>query len=184
MNISAKKAAARQQAFGLRKNAFATGLDSQAQTHLNMVLQGHEGKILAGYMPINTEISPLPIMEKWSADVCVPFIKGKGQPLDFLRWTSSSEMERGAFGAAIPKEKKRCIPEILIVPLVAFTHTGHRLGYGGGFYDRTLVTLRKKHPIFAIGFAYSAQQMDRLPLEKTDIALNIIVTEKGIIQKS
>ena len=72
-------------------------------------------------------------------------------------------------------------PELVIVPLVAFDRNGGRLGYGGGFYDRTLEMLRAKRPTFAIGFAYSAQQADHLPLEATDQPLDQIVTEDEVI---
>ena len=72
-------------------------------------------------------------------------------------------------------------PEILIVPLVAFDRKGGRLGYGGGFYDRTLQALRASRPTLAIGFAFAAQEADSLPLEPTDQPLDLIVTERGVI---
>ena len=73
-------------------------------------------------------------------------------------------------------------PQILIVPLVAFDRNGGRLGYGGGFYDRTLQGLRAAGPVMAIGFAFADQQADDLPLEPTDQKLDLIVTEGGIIE--
>jgi 5-formyltetrahydrofolate cyclo-ligase len=73
-------------------------------------------------------------------------------------------------------------PEILIVPLLAFNRTGGRLGYGGGFYDRTLEMLRAKRPTLAIGFAFAGQETDDLPLEPTDQPLDLIVTEQGVIE--
>ena len=85
----------------------------------------------------------------------------------------------GPFGAKIPENPIFFEPEILIVPLVAYDLKGGRLGYGGGFYDRTLERLRAKRAILAIGFAYSAQGLDALPLETTDQALDMMVTEKG-----
>ena len=75
-------------------------------------------------------------------------------------------------------------PEILIVPLVAFDRQGGRLGYGGGFYDRTLEGLRAKGPVLAIGFAYAAQETEALPLEPTDQPLDMIVTESGVLPLS
>ena len=72
-------------------------------------------------------------------------------------------------------------PEILIVPLVAFDRMGTRLGYGGGYYDRTLMQLRKKRATLAIGFAYSTQEMLELPIESTDQKLDVVVTERGIV---
>ena len=81
----------------------------------------------------------------------------------------------------VPEKDDFIEPEILIVPLVAFDRTGGRLGYGGGFYDRTLEQLRSIRPTMAIGFAYTAQEDSALPLEPTDQPLDLIVTEKGVI---
>jgi 5-formyltetrahydrofolate cyclo-ligase len=81
----------------------------------------------------------------------------------------------------IPEAGDWMIPQIVIVPLVAFDRRGGRLGYGGGFYDRTLEMLRAAQPTMAIGFAYEAQEDANLPLEPTDQPLDLIVTERGII---
>jgi 5-formyltetrahydrofolate cyclo-ligase len=86
-------------------------------------------------------------------------------------------MVAGPFGALIPEAGDDVVPEVLIVPLVAFDRAGNRLGYGGGFYDRTLEGLRAARPTFAIGFAYAAQEAEALPLEPTDQPLDAIVTE-------
>ena len=89
-------------------------------------------------------------------------------------------MVPGAFGAAIPDTSKTLEPDILIVPLAAFDAKGFRLGYGGGFYDRTLERLRAMQPITAIGFAYDLQECAEVPTEPTDQPLDLIVTETGI----
>lgn len=91
-------------------------------------------------------------------------------------------MIEGEFGAQIPAAGEWITPEILIVPLVAFDRKGGRLGYGGGFYDRTLELLRAARPTLAIGFAYGAQEAENLPLEATDQPLDMIVTEAEIIE--
>ena len=91
-------------------------------------------------------------------------------------------MEEGPFGAMIPAAGGWIVPEILIVPLVAFDRKGGRLGYGGGFYDRTLAELRASGPVLAIGFAFAAQEAEDLPLEPTDQPLDLIVTEAGVIE--
>lgn len=134
-------------------------------------------------MPINTEIDPLPAMEEAAAHgpVGVPVIEGAGQPLTFARWAPGAAMKVGAFKALIPAEPVAMTPEIVIVPLVAFTRSGGRLGYGGGFYDRTLEGLRSARPTLAAGFAYAAQETDALPLEATDQPLDLIITEREII---
>jgi 5-formyltetrahydrofolate cyclo-ligase len=134
-------------------------------------------------MAMRTEIDPTPAMEEAAAHgpAGVPVILGAGQPLKFRSWTPGCAMIDGEFGARIPASGSWIEPEILIVPLVAFSRAGGRLGYGGGFYDRTLERLRAHHATLAIGFAFAAQQDDDLPLEPTDQPLDLIVTERGVI---
>ena len=90
----------------------------------------------------------------------------------------------GAFRAMIPAEPEWMVPEIVIAPLVAFDRNGGRLGYGGGFYDRTLEGLRATAPTMAAGFAFAAQEADELPLEPTDQPLDLIITEADIISSA
>ena len=80
----------------------------------------------------------------------------------------------------IPADGAWVEPEVLIVPLVGFDGRGFRLGYGGGFYDRTLEGLKERRPTIAIGFAFAAQEMPEVPIEPTDQRLDMIVTEKGV----
>lgn len=177
------KAAARKAAFARRKSAFETGHPAPA-AHLGAVLAGHRGVPLSGYMAMRSEIDPLPAMVEAAAHgpVAVPVIIGRGQPLRFRRWEPGCALVEGPFGALIPETGDWVVPEILIVPLVAFDGRGGRLGYGGGFYDRTLEALRARGPALAIGFAWSAQEDDDLPLEPTDQPLDLIVTETGVIE--
>ncbi|MDG1280973.1 MAG: 5-formyltetrahydrofolate cyclo-ligase [Pseudorhodobacter sp.] len=177
------KQAARQAAFEARKQAFAAG-QGQAAELLADYLATHSGKVLAGYMPMRTEIDPLPAMTAHQGPVCVPVIIAKAQPLRFREWSPGAEMVAGTFGAMIPAEGAWIEPEVLIVPLVGFDARGNRLGYGGGFYDRTLEGLRAKRPTLAIGFAFSAQQLNDLPLEPTDQPLDAIITENGLFPLS
>jgi len=139
---------------------------------------------LTGFMPIRTEIDPVPAMAEACAHgpVGVPVIIEAGQPLRFSRWTPDVPMKAGAFGAMIPEVDDFFEPEILIVPLLAFSRSGGRLGYGGGFYDRTLEMLRAERPTLAIGFAFAGQESDDVPLEPTDQQLDLIVTEAGVIE--
>lgn len=176
------KAQARKAAFARRKAAHTAGLVGRAGL-LSEVLAGYRGVPLAGYMPIRTEISPLPAMEEACAHgpVGVPVIQGEAQPLKFSRWSSDGPLREGPFGAQVPEKDDYFEPEILIVPLVAFDRAGNRLGYGGGFYDRTLEGLRQRGGCLAIGFAYSAQEAAELPLGPTDQPLDMIVTEAEIL---
>lgn len=176
------KSAARKAGFARRKAAF----DNQrpgAAGHLAQVLAGYRGVPLAGYMPIRSEIDPLPVMAEAAAHgpVAVPVIQGEGQPLKFSRWSPDGPLRAGPFGAQVPQVDDFFDPEILIVPLVAFDRKGGRLGYGGGFYDRTLEQLRAQRATLAIGFAFATQQTDALALEPTDQPLDLIVTEHEVI---
>lgn len=175
------KSEARKAAFARRKIAHEVG---GTAGFLSAVLAGYRGVPLAGYMPMRTEIDPIAAMEEATAHgpVAVPVIVGKGQALRFRLWEPGCEMVAGAFGALVPAAGDWLEPEILIVPLVAFDRRGGRLGYGGGFYDRTLEMLRAKRPTLAIGFAYGAQEADALPLEPTDQPLDMIVTETAVIE--
>ncbi len=178
-DLAAAKAAARKAAFARRAPAHAAGHPDPA-AHLRAVLAAHRGKVLAGYMAMRTEIDPLPAMEIHDGPVAVPVIIGKGQPLRFARWTPGAMVD-GPFGAKVPAVPEWLVPQVLIVPLVAFDRRGGRLGYGGGFYDRTLAALRAAGPVTAVGFAWAAQEDDALPLEPVDQPLDLIVTEAGVI---
>ena len=132
---------------------------------------------------MRTEIDPVPALAAAAAHgpVGVPVIVAKDAPLRFRLWTPGCVTVPGTFGAPIPQSGDWMVPDILIVPLVAFDRRGGRLGYGGGFYDRTLQALRAAGPVLAIGFAFAAQEADDLPLEPTDQALDLIVTDRGVI---
>jgi 5-formyltetrahydrofolate cyclo-ligase len=106
---------------------------------------------------------------------------GQGQPLKFREWSPGCAMVEGEFGAWIPAEGAWIEPEVLIVPLVGFDRRGFRLGYGGGFYDRTLELLRARRPTLAVGFAFAAQELPEVPIEPTDQRLDAILTETGLV---
>ncbi|MEL6549220.1 MAG: 5-formyltetrahydrofolate cyclo-ligase [Pseudomonadota bacterium] len=180
MTFSEAKAEARRAALARRKAAHTP---LPAAGHLSSFLAGFRGVPAAGYMPINTEIDPLPAMEEAAAHgpVAIPVIAGAGQPLSFARWEPGMALVEGPFKARIPVKPDFLVPEIVIVPLVAFTRAGGRLGYGGGFYDRTLEVLRAAQPTLAAGFAYAAQEARELPLEPTDQPLDLIITEAEVI---
>lgn len=182
-DLAARKDAARKTAFGVRRPLFEAANAAQAG-YLSEVLAGYRGVPLSGFMPIRTEIDPRPAMTEASAygPVGVPVIDAADTPLRFARWTPQTEMLPGAFGAMIPAAPAFFEPEIVIVPLLAFDRQGGRLGYGGGFYDRTLELLRRKRATMAIGFAFAGQEMADIPLEGTDQPLDLIVTETGVIE--
>lgn len=179
------KASLRKIAFAARKSAHGQGLDQAANAALLKAAEAlPNAQVIAGYMPIRTEVSPLATMAALSdagKRICVPVITGEQQPLEFHEWTPTSDMVDGPFGAMVPRSGERLIPDVLIMPLVAFDKTGTRLGYGGGFYDRSLAQIAAKKQVRAVGFAYAAQELDVLPKEPTDWPLDAIVTEMGAV---
>ena len=182
--LTQAKAAARKAAFARRKEAKSPDRDAVAVAHLLEMVLPFQGLALAGYMPIRTEVDPVPVMAAMAAwgPVCVPVIKARGQPLEFHRWEPGCEMIEGAFGAYVPAKVEVVVPQVLIVPLVAFDRKGGRLGYGGGFYDRTLEGLRARGEVTAIGYAFAAQEAEDLPLEPTDQSLDAIVTDADVLR--
>lgn len=180
--LATLKKAERAAAFQRRQIAYESARADQAG-YLSEVLAGYRGVPLSGYSPMRTEIDPLPAMAEAAAHgpVSMPVIVAKATPLKFREWTPECEMQEGTFGARIPARGRWIEPEIMIVPLLAFDRRGGRLGYGGGFYDRTLEQLRARRATLAIGFAFAAQEVEHVPLEPTDQPLDMIVTEAGII---
>lgn len=173
------KAAARAEAFARRAEAFAAG-QGQAAEILADYLAPHKGKVLSGYMPMRSEIDPLPAMAAHQGPVGVPVIVAKAAPLRFREWSPGCRMVEGTFKALVPEEGAWLEPEVVIVPMLAFDARGYRLGYGGGFYDRTLELLRARGPVLAVGFAFAAQEMDEVPIDQFDQRLDAVVTERGV----
>ena len=143
--------------------------------------------VVALYHPVNSEINPLSLIEYLDSKnktICLPMVVNKKQPLIFKPWRPGKKMVIGHYGIPVPDNDQTLIPDLIICPLLAYDSKGMRLGYGGGFYDRTLYNLRKnfKKKIIAVGLAYSSQKYNGLlPLEKTDEKLDAILTERGFI---
>ena len=134
--------------------------------------------IVSAYLPINSEINPMPLMffirDKYQAKLCLPVIVGKDKPLIFRPYREDCEMEKGPFKTSHPKNGNSLAPDVIIAPLLAFDKNGFRLGYGGGFYDRSFATHKKS---LKIGLAFSEQLLSNpLPKDKFDLPLNAIIT--------
>ena len=173
----------RKEAFINRQKAFAADIGNSASL-LSSVLAGYRGAPIAGYLPIKTEIDPLSAMEEASAHslVGVPVVQGNSKPLKFARWEPGCVLKKGPFDVQIPVNSYYFVPEVLIIPMVGFDRTGGRLGYGGGFYDRYLDKVSKIKKIFKIGLGFSYQEIKKIPINKHDKKLDLIITEKKIIQ--
>ena len=184
-NIQNLKSLCRKAAFKARAEAHVAGHDKKANAQLYNYLKTQDSNlVIAAYMPIRTEISPLPAITKISKrghKICVPVVVKDGTPLKFFEWTPETKMVSGAFGALIPENSNQLIPDIIITPLAAFDMNGYRLGYGGGFYDRSFEEITKLKEITAVGFAYSSQEVLAVPSEPTDYKLDKIITEQGIL---
>lgn len=144
------------------------------------------GAVLAAYHPIRSEIDPLPLLRlahEAGLLPALPVILGQGRPLSFRLWAHpEAPLIEGPFGARVPPpEAPEAEPDLLAVPLVAFDRAGGRLGYGGGFYDRTLADLRGRKLVWACGLAFSAQESPLLPQEPTDARLDAVATERETI---
>ena len=183
MNISVEKQTAREAAMAQRKAAHlaAEGAGEAAAAHLlKWLAQAPEVRTISAYMPIHTELDILPAMHalhNQGYTLCVPVIMGKALPLKFRTWTPDVKMSKGPFGAMVPESGNWQRPELLLCPMLAFDATAQRMGYGGGFYDRTIAELS---PVRTLGYAYAAQRVKHLPTEPTDMPLDGIVTENGI----
>lgn len=186
-SILAAKAEARRAAVAARREAAAERLGPRAAARLAATLAPCAGAVLAGYMPIRTEVDPQPALAAHLARgaggrICLPVIEAPALPLAFRDWHPGARLVTGPFGVQVPEAGDWLTPTVLIVPLLAFDWRGYRLGYGGGFYDRSLAALRARGPVIAIGLAYAAQEVEEVPVEATDQPLDLIVTEAGVIR--
>ena len=139
----------------------------------------------SAFHPYRSEIDTRPRLGRLAGEgwtTALPIVVAAGVPLLFRHWLPGEPLDKDAMGIEIPKaQSPKVEPDVLIVPLLAFDREGYRLGYGGGYYDRTLATLRAKKRIIAIGAAYAAQEVETVPHESYDQKLDSVMTERGII---
>lgn len=138
---------------------------------------------IAGFLAYRTEIDVVPLMARLFSEgaiTALPVVTGKGQPLLFRQWQPGEPLEEAHFGIHVPPASAPEVePDVLLVPMLAFDRRGYRLGYGGGFYDRTLEKLRTKKAVIAIGVAFADQQVDEVLRGPHDQPLDWILTERG-----
>ncbi len=143
------------------------------------------GAIVSGFMPMATEINPLPLMHKLAgqgARLALPVIVGRAKPLVMRAWVSGEPLSTGVWGIREPEpEAAEVEPDILLVPLVAFDRAGHRIGYGGGYYDRTVAQLRARKAVVAVGLGFAAQEVPAVPTTPRDARLDLVLTEREVI---
>lgn len=141
--------------------------------------------VVAGYWPMADELDVRPLLDRIAALGCpigLPIVTPRGTPLVFRAWRPGAAMAAGVFGTSHPASDEEVTPHLVIVPLLAFDCAGRRLGYGGGYYDRTLSTLRRGGPVLAAGVAYDVQEAERVPTARSDEPLDWVITETRAIR--
>jgi 5-formyltetrahydrofolate cyclo-ligase len=143
-----------------------------------------QGDVVAGYHPVRDEADPRGLMSALAMQghaLALPVIAAARSALIFRRWRTGDVLAPNAYGIAEPLPAAEAVtPDAVLVPLLAFDAGGHRLGYGGGYYDRTLDAIRRSRKVLAVGIAYAGQEVPLLPHETHDHALDLVVTEDGV----
>ena len=173
----------RQQAFEASAPAAAAALASKA----DFICDQFAPKSVAAYWPIKSEIDPIPLAQALMARACaigLPITPQEGLPLAFHQWHDGEALEEGPYGTKQPAAAApQLMPDLILAPLLAFDEAGWRLGYGGGFYDRTLADLEAKgHHAQIIGLAFDEQQVDAVPIGAYDKPLSAILTPTRFIK--
>jgi 5-formyltetrahydrofolate cyclo-ligase len=185
-DVEARKHALRASARKVRADAHRAHPDAPARIAARVkalaATFGPPG-IASGYLPIRDELDPRPVMAVlvtlgWQ--LALPVVTGPRRPLSFRSWAPGESLVPASFGLEVPAAGAEVTPGLLFVPMLAFDARGHRLGYGGGFYDRTIAALRARNQrVRAVGIAFAAQQVARVPDRDTDMRLDAILTEAG-----
>jgi 5-formyltetrahydrofolate cyclo-ligase len=143
------------------------------------------GAIVSGFMPMKSEINPIPLMRALAdagARLALPVIAGKGKPLIMRAFAFGDTLASGVWGIREPKpEAPEVLPDIVLVPLLAFARNGHRVGYGAGYYDMTIAALRAHKTLLAVGIAFAAQEIASVPTTPRDARLDLVLTEREVI---
>jgi 5-formyltetrahydrofolate cyclo-ligase len=188
-NLDAEKVACRKRA-AIKRAKLARATPDAAISlacHANDLVARFGCGIYAGYMPIRTELSPLVLLENlvgFGCGVALPITPREGQPLRFHRWQIGGLLDDGPYGTKQPPANNdKCTPDVILAPMLAFDAGGWRLGYGGGFYDRTVAGLRATgQKVVLIGIAYDEQTLDKIPVGPYDIPLDVVLSPAGLVE--
>ena len=185
--VTDAKAGLRREALA-RRDALAPELRQAAAAAIalrDFPLDIRPGTLVSGFSPIGSEINPPPLMRRLAergACLALPVVIGRGRPLVLRAWTLGEPLGKGVWGIREPPADAAAVePDILLVPLAAFDRTGHRIGYGAGYYDLTLADLRARKPIVAVGLAYATQEIPAVPATARDARLDLVLTEREVI---
>lgn len=142
--------------------------------------------VVSGYFAMGAELDPAPLLDALRAagrETAYPVVTAARTPLTFRTWAPGDPLEDGVFGTRHPGAAQAARePDLVLAPLLAFDRRGRRLGYGGGFYDRTIARLRSVKPVAVVGVCFAVQEVDKVPSTDEDQALDWIVTEKEVIK--
>ena len=167
----------------LRKKNYSKNLSISFDYLLKIIKrEGMIGKTIGGYYPYNYEINVIKILEKFEKKnylISLPKIK-KNSQMNFFSWSKNDPLIINKYGIPEPTSISQKSPEILLVPLVAYDKYLNRIGYGGGYYDRYVNRVKKDKKIITIGLAFSFQKVKKISINKHDMKLDYIVTEKVI----
>jgi 5-formyltetrahydrofolate cyclo-ligase len=172
----------------MRRNA----LSDQQRIAASLAIAAHDlpfeiiqDTVIAGYSPVRSEVDPAPLMQRLAAKgarLALPVIIARDQSLTFRAWAQQGKLVSGQLGILEPSpDEPDVVPDIILVPLAAFDRTGHRIGYGAGYYDRTLQGLRQLKKITAIGLAFAVQEIPEVPALEHDAQLDCVLTEAGLV---
>ena len=186
-DLAEAKAACRRLATQNRSHLAASKTDAALllATHAERLIDRFGKGIYAAYFPIRSELSPLDLLARLADLGCataLPVTPADGQPLRFHRWTVGDRLDDGPYGTKQPPaDQPLCCPDVILAPMLAFDSAGWRLGYGGGFYDRTLAVLRGAgHHLSVIGIAYDGQKLDKIPVGPYDMPLDADLCSTGL----
>lgn len=187
LSLDEAKKQLRQQSAMIRQSAFAARPNAAhdiARFHGHLT-ERYAPKIIAAYWPIRTEIDPIPLLGNLCADgalSCLPVTPEEGKPLIFHEWRIGTELASGPYNTKEPFGTTPIVkPDLILAPLLAFDAACWRLGYGGGFYDRTLAALEADgHQADVVGIAFDESEVEKVPTGPYDRVLSAILTPTNL----
>lgn len=188
-SLIAAKADARSRAAKVRAAAHKAGGDAAAEAlaETGLSFLGEEARgVVSGFYPYRSELDLRPLMSRLAAEgwtTALPIVQEAGKPLKFRAWVPGEATEPGAWDIPVPSPSAAAVePDIMLVPLLAFDRAGYRLGYGGGFYDRTIEMFRAQRALTTVGAAFAAQEVEDVVRGVHDQPLDWVLTETGPIR--
>ena len=176
-----KKSEIRNKIIKLRKENYSKDLRIDFRSIIKILKKRKQKKkIIGGYYPYNHEVNVMPLLEKFEKSnyiISLPKIS-KNSSMNFFVWSTNDPLNINKYGIPEPLANRMIFPDVLLVPLVAYDKNFNRVGYGGGFYDRYIKRTKKIKNILTIGLAFSYQKVKKIPIEKNDVKLDLIITEK------